>query len=177
MALRLEEITPGLLALMSPEDRAKFERPGSAPTQVTKTRTSRLEKKEQGDFSNECLRRGFAYVWHATHKPSTATPGTPDFIVAVGPYTLWIEFKRPGEALSDAQKDFRQRLEAQGQELHVVYSCLEAIALVNEAVVRVNKLDRSRADSEPSEVHRISAVELSPADSVRLDTCEGLDLV
>jgi hypothetical protein len=93
-------------------------------------RTSRFERQHQGVFANHCLRKGYAYTWHRTDKPSTASPGTPDFIVGAHGKTHWIEFKLPGEKLSADQEDFATRLKSQAIVLQVVYSDEEAIKMV-----------------------------------------------
>lgn len=74
------------------------------------------------------------WCWHATHKPSTASPGVPDFWVGVNSRGIWLEFKKDYSCkLSDDQELFRKRCEAQGIEMHVVYSAFEAIQIVQEA--------------------------------------------
>lgn len=96
-------------------------------------KTGKLERQEQREFANWLLLNGYkARVWHATHKATTANPGVPDFIVPIVCDVLFIEFKLPGEDLSDAQKEFRAGLELKGQELYVCYSAGEAIALVKQ---------------------------------------------
>jgi hypothetical protein len=136
--MRRDAVTTDMLRLMGPEDRARYSPAGlPAPAPVTpppaKNRTTRAERIHQGTFANHCLRKGYAFTWHRTDKPSTASPGTPDFIVGVRARTFWIEFKLPGEKLSPDQADFRNRLAAQGIALEVVYSDAEAIALVDPA--------------------------------------------
>jgi hypothetical protein len=95
-------------------------------------KTGKLEREEQRQFANHCLLHELPFVWHATHKPSKATPGTPDFWVGINRLGIWIEFKRDyTEKLSTEQEEFARKLEAQGMKLYVVYSALEAIELVN----------------------------------------------
>lgn len=45
---------------------------------------------------------------------------------------LYIEFKLPGNWLSEAQEKFRETLEATGHTLYVCFSAGEAIALVKQ---------------------------------------------
>lgn len=97
------------------------------------------ERKEQADFANWLLLqnsegREIPFCWHATHTRSKASPGTPDFWVGINARSLWIEFKRDySEELGPYQEEFRVRCEVQRCEMHVVYSCNEAINLVEKA--------------------------------------------
>jgi hypothetical protein len=76
------------------------------------------------------------YVWHATHTKSTATLGTPDFIVATaGPKTLWLEFKSPGNHLSPEQEQNLSVLLALGHAAQVVATAQEAITLVKTSLL------------------------------------------
>ena len=98
--------------------------------------TTRLEKAEQGTFAQWCLLHELPFVWHATHAPSKATPGTPDFIVGAAGKTLWIEFKRleAGQRLSSAQEAFKSRLARQNIALHVLTSAAQAIELLKNCI-------------------------------------------
>lgn len=98
--------------------------------------TDRLEREEQRLFASDCLRKGYAVVWHSTAHRSKASLGCPDFIIGVRGITLWIEFKRAPNGLSEDQRKFKEILEAQGISYCIVYSCDEAIKLV-EAVAAV----------------------------------------
>jgi hypothetical protein len=97
------------------------------------------ERKEQADFANWLLLqnskgRAIPFSWHATHTRSKASPGTPDFWVGVNRRGIWIEMKRDYSCdLTPEQEEFRQRCEAQGIEMRVVYSCGEAIQLIEDA--------------------------------------------
>jgi hypothetical protein len=135
MGIRIK-LAPHLIRLMDPIDQAKFgpTGPGLHPKDDAHPppRTNAPEKAEQRHFANYCLLHNYAFIWHATHKPSTATPGTPDFIVAVNRHSVWIEFKAWGAQLSKPQEEFRARLEAQGITLYVVYTHVEAIQLIQQ---------------------------------------------
>lgn len=123
---------PELARLMSVEDQRTYG-PGIHPPDEDHPppKTDRAERKEQAQFASYCLLKDYPFVWHATHKPSKATPGTPDFWVGVNGASLWIEFKRDYSCkLSSDQETFRAKLEAQGLRLYLVYSALEAIELV-----------------------------------------------
>lgn len=148
MGLRLKEVPRHYFPLMSAEAQAYYSKGSTAPDPKLEIRPppkrSIAERKEQGHFANWLLLQNsegkmIPWCWHATHKPSTASPGVPDFWVGVNTHGLWIEFKRDYSCpLSDAQEHFRQCCEAQGIEMRVVYSALEAIELVRE---RMNLFD------------------------------------
>jgi len=90
------------------------------------------EIAEQREFAKWCADMGYRPVWHKTNKRSTANVGTPDFIVAARGTTFWIEFKRPGEPLSPDQGAFKKQLEANGVQMFVVYSAIEAQAVIQK---------------------------------------------
>lgn len=94
-------------------------------------RAARSEKREQSLFANDCLRKGLPFCWHATNSRSKATPGTPDFWCGKDGKGYWIEFKAAGGKLSPEQELFKEKLQAQSLQLHVVYSAAEAIKLIN----------------------------------------------
>jgi len=145
------QYSPHLLNLMDQKDRNHYGGvPNPCPPEQSSAPDPKLrihppakrdspERKEQADFANWLLLqnsqgRRIPFSWHATHTRSKASPGTPDFWVGINRRAMWIEFKRDySEDLSEYQEEFRQRCEAQGIEMHVVYSCGEAIELVNEA--------------------------------------------
>lgn len=141
MGLRVAEVPKHYFPLMSAEARALYAKDSTAPDPKLEVhppaKRSTAERKEQGQFANWLLLQNsegkmIPWCWHATHKPSTASPGVPDFWVGVA-HGIWLEFKRDYTCdLSDEQELFRQRCEAQGIEMRVVYSAHEAIQLVQE---------------------------------------------
>lgn len=157
MAIRLENLSPHLLRLMTPKDREWAERecafqgkplPRKYDESTAKDPKLQIhpppksdipERKQQADFANWLLLqnskgRKIVFSWHATHTRSKATPGTPDFFVGINRRAMWIEFKRDYSCeLSPEQEEFRQQCEAQCIEMYVVYSCGEAIQLVEDA--------------------------------------------
>lgn len=94
-------------------------------------KTGSLERVEQRDFANWCLRNGYTIVWHATHQKSTATKGTPDFAVLAHGRTYWIEFKLPGSDLSKDQKYWRESAESNWVPYYIAYSSHEAMRIVD----------------------------------------------
>jgi hypothetical protein len=142
MGQRINEIPPHYFPLMSLEDQALY-RPSTAPDPTLDPhpppKRNTAERKEQAQFANWLLLQNsngklIPWCWHATHKPSTASPGVPDFWVGVNARGLWIEFKRDYSCkLSEEQEEFRQKCEAQQIEMRVVYSAFEAIQLVQAA--------------------------------------------
>ena len=124
--------SPHLIHLMSIADQRTYG-PGihSPDEDHPPAKIDASERKEQGQFASYCLLKDYPFVWHSTHKPSKATPGTPDFWVGVNGASLWIEFKRDYTCkLSPDQETFKAKLEAQGLRLYRVYSAMEAIELV-----------------------------------------------
>lgn len=143
MGLRLQEVPLHYFPLMSAEVRAfygKQESTAPDPKEEIHPEAKRgsAEGKEQGEFASwlafqKAEGKHLVVVWHGMHKRSTATRGTPDFIVGVGGVVLFIEFKRDyGCTLTDAQEEFRLACEEQQLNFHVVYSAGAAIALVRE---------------------------------------------
>jgi hypothetical protein len=94
MGVRLA-VAPHLFRLLSPEDQKLY---GQTIAQTTipvptlgchsSPKSSVAERKEQGDFANWLLlqnskrdrKEKIPFVWHATHKPSKATPGHARFL-------------------------------------------------------------------------------------------------
>jgi hypothetical protein len=118
---------------MKPEDQKKYggleSRPSFEDDPHPPPVTDALEREEQRQFANWCLLHSYACVWHSTRARSRASLGCPDFIVGVNGVTLWIEFKRAPNKLSEDQRKFREIMEGQGITYHLVYSCGEAITL------------------------------------------------
>jgi len=109
------------------------ESPASPRAQILRA-SHRLEPEviEQRNFAVEAKSRGWRTVWHRTDKRSTANRGCPDFIVGAKSTTWWIEFKRPGEALRPDQAAFKKELAQNGIQMHVVFSAIEAVALIEQ---------------------------------------------
>jgi hypothetical protein len=131
-----KQLTAEMIAGMSPEDQIKYgpeirasyeEDPHPPPV------TDKLEREEQRQFASWCLLHLYAFVWHSTKAPSRASVGCPDFIVARRGVTWWIEFKRAPNPLTPDQKKFKETLEAQGIPYFIVYSCDEAIKLIEQS--------------------------------------------
>lgn len=157
MGLRVQEIPPHWLPLMSQPDQAalghlisppiiqgnlgqQIAQASSAPDPKLnphpEPKSGLSEKSQQDEFSKWLLELQETYdipfVWHAMHKPSRASPGTPDFWVGVG-HGIWIEFKADyGCELSGHQELFRRRCEKRNIEMYVVYSASSAKKLVQE---------------------------------------------
>jgi VRR-NUC domain len=143
---------PELLKLLSPEDQKTYG-PGIHPPDDPHppAKTDKLEKDEQRSFANWLLLHELPFVWHSTAKRSTATPGTPDFIVGVNRVTLWIEFKREQAELSSDQEKFKALLERQKIRYYVCYTAFEAIQLL--AQFAEPQLDLSGLFSDPDPKH------------------------
>lgn len=129
------KLTPEIIRCMNPADQNRYA-PGMHASfyqedENPPNKTGTLERVEQKDFANWCLGRGYLYVWHATHKKSTATKGTPDFAVLAKGVWFWIEFKLPGESLSKDQREWREACEANGGTYYIAYSSHEGMRIVD----------------------------------------------
>lgn len=143
MGVRIE-FSPHLIPLMNQPDKDFYQgKESTAPDPKLRIhppgKSDIPERKQQADFANYLLLqnskgRKIPFSWHATNARSKATPGTPDFWVGVNWRGMWIEFKKDYSCdLSPEQEEFRLCCQAQGIEMHVVYSCSEAITLIEEA--------------------------------------------
>jgi hypothetical protein len=137
----LLSLSPHLLPLMSSEDQARFSgvtqtAPDVRDAATPSPKSSVAERKEQGTFASWLLLQNskghkIPFCWHATHKPSKATPGTPGFWVGINGRGIWIEFKRDHSChLTQEQEEFRLACVAQHIEHYVVYSADEAMRIV-----------------------------------------------
>jgi hypothetical protein len=146
MGMRLE-FAQHLVHLMTPEDQRTYGagiHPPFAQDHHPAPKTDKLEREEQRQYANWLLLHGLkSFVWHKTNVPSTASLGTPDFVVPVGGVTLWIEFKRAGYGLSADQESFKAGLEEQGLRLYIVHTALEAIELTRY-FMPLSSLDKPR---------------------------------
>lgn len=141
--MKRSELTPKMIAGMSPDDQARYSpepRPSWEDDPHPPPVTDKLEREEQRLFASDCLRKGYAIVWHSTAHRSKASLGCPDFVIGLQTITLWIEFKRAPNKLTEDQRKFRETLEAQGIPYYVVYSCDEAIKLVETCISDSAKL-------------------------------------
>jgi len=130
-----QQLTPEIIARMSPEDQAKLGievRPSFEDDPHPPFVTDKLEREEQRQFANWCLLHKYATVWHSTKARSRASVGCPDFVVGVNGVTLWIEFKRAPNKLSEDQRKFKELLEGQNIIYYIVYSAGEAITLTEK---------------------------------------------
>jgi hypothetical protein len=130
---------------MNPEDQMRYggmppseefyaRHPEMAPPVVPPMKTDRLERDEQRQFCNWCLLHSLPFVWHGTHKRSSANLGVPDFLVGIAGTWLCLEFKRDYACqLTKEQEEFCERCLAQGLVYKIVYNCAEAIKAVEEA--------------------------------------------
>ena len=133
MGLDPNSLTENMRRLMSPSDRARYE---ANPRIMVRPSSSsyRAEIKQQNAFAVWLVEQQLLppAIWHNTAKRSTGTVGCPDFVVPVNGWTLYIEFKQPGNDLSPVQRVYKRRLEEQRHEYYVVYNAAEAQALIEE---------------------------------------------
>jgi hypothetical protein len=132
-------LTQNTARLIDPADRAALGPAAQLNSEAGTGARHRSEIAQQKIFANWLKiqkRNGrLAYVWHGTHKKSTATVGTPDFIVAVkGPKTLWLEFKAPGNSCTPEQEQTLALLDSLGHAAHILPDADSAIRLVKVAL-------------------------------------------
>ena len=135
IGMKRSELTPEMLAKMSPEDQARYApeaRPSFEEDPHPPPVTDRLEREEQRQFANWCLLHLYPCVWHSTAHRSKASLGCPDFVLARKGATWWLEFKRAPNGLTEDQRKFKELLEAQSIKYFIVYSCDEAIKLIEQ---------------------------------------------
>ncbi len=121
----------GMFAQPQPRPTPQFE--ARNPTGTAGDRfTRKLEREIQSDIvtwlrQHSPISPKPVVIWHATHKASTATVGTPDIIVAL-PHgrTAWIEVKRPGQKPDKDQLQMHNDLRALGAAVFVCVSLDEA---------------------------------------------------
>lgn len=135
MGIRLEDLTPKILSCMEQADLELYQ-PGIHPPYQEDhhppPQNDIPENVLQKQFAAWCVEMKFRALWHATHKPSTANRGCPDFVVAAYGTTFWIEFKKVGEDLRPDQIVFKKQLEANGVAMYVCYSAFEAMQVITQ---------------------------------------------
>lgn len=138
-------LPPSFTRYIAPADRARLGPRAQTNQEAGQKARRRTEKEDQRIFAawlklqvDKCLLR---YLWHRTDKASTATVGTPDFIVALpSGRTSWIELKAPGNSESTEQQAFRESLLKLGHSATVCHTGAEAIALIAEELP-ANQID------------------------------------
>ena len=130
MGIPIDKLTDKMRSCLSAKDQEIYGAPIQAASPQSKLRP--LERAEQRTFARWCQLKDYAFVWHSPAHKTRATIGCPDFIVALGGVTLWIEFKRAGGHLSAEQEAFRNKLAAQKALYWIVGSAAEAIAIAQD---------------------------------------------
>lgn len=133
MGLDAKLLPDRILRRMEPRDRPPGNAGLTAP-EATEKANRKLEREEQRLFAAWLNLHALPHCWHRTDRATGCLPGVFDFWVGYESRSAWIEFKRhPGafmSLMSPAQKEFAQKLSAQGLEQHLVTSAAEAIAIV-----------------------------------------------
>lgn len=76
-------ITPNILRLMTPEQRASLGKAGMTPDESVAKQVAKNERELQTQIVNLLRLRGIEPCWHRTDKKSAATIGWPDITFAV----------------------------------------------------------------------------------------------
>ena len=124
---------------MDPKDRQSLGIVGLTNQEAGQKPRRRREADEQGLFANwlklQKEKGLLEYVWHRTDKRSTATVGTPDFIVALpSGKTLWIEMKSEGNQPTVEQTQTLENLARLAHSASICHSAADAIALVPQSL-------------------------------------------
>jgi hypothetical protein len=114
-----------ILEKMSDKDRRAIKQ--TTAKEAGEKHNLRLEREDQRQFSQWCNLNGIYHDWSRTDKRTTGRTGKPDFSVHHKGLTLFIEFKRPGQKLSEEQEAIQEWLTKQHFDYFVCYSDEEAI--------------------------------------------------
>lgn len=128
--MKPSDLTPAMLRLMSPADRATYDPLKlSEPVVVDDGRQTGLEKDLQRVCELELSRRG---IWYLHLSPrARERAGCPDLLFATAPGVAWaIELKTATGTLSKAQRATLDLMEQNGWQTAVVRSYSEFRKLV-----------------------------------------------
>jgi hypothetical protein len=103
---------------------------------------NKMEAKNERELQKQIVQylrlRGIEVIWHATHKKSTATTGTPDIIFAVRangiPMAVALEIKFGTGTLSREQSDmlFRMQAAPNAWTCRVIRSFIEVVDFLRD---------------------------------------------
>jgi hypothetical protein len=138
-AMRKDEVTERIKGLMSETDRSEIFGISAAPVppgtpaaaKPKRDILTKAEKLDHIDLENWLRQHGLFVIHFRMDKATTTEKGIPDFTLGIGGRLVAIEFKQPGNTLSEAQEEQRRKCEGPSEcEFHVCYSSKEAIELL-----------------------------------------------
>jgi hypothetical protein len=139
--MKKDEVTERMKGLMSDSDRQTLfgassseasVPPGtSAATKPKRNTLTKTEKLDHIDLENWLRQHELFFVHSRMDTATTTEKGIPDFVMGIAGQLVAIEFKQPGNTLSEEQEEQRRKCEGPSQcEYHVCYSSKEAIELL-----------------------------------------------
>ena len=134
--MKISEIPESYKKLMSVEDRRllgieTFE-------EMKKKFVARTERQLQRQIVQYLRLRGIEVIWHATHKKSTASKGTPDIIFGVlvkgFPRSVAFEVKWGSGVLSRSQEDMIRRMQSRPNawDVRIITSFIQVVDFLRE---------------------------------------------
>jgi len=123
-----------MLRRMSAADRASLGRVGLTALDAAHRFNARHEKELHQLAMQELNRRDLFYVRSRMDKRATIAKGMPDFFIVVpGGRVLAVEFKLPGEEVSDdQQRVFTKFWDQTGCIVHIALSFEQFLAILNQ---------------------------------------------
>jgi hypothetical protein len=134
MHLPNPQLTPPHIAkLMTAEARKQIG--AELPSESSAKYERREEQKMHRQFANWLYLNKIHFVHSRMDRKSTTAAGTPDFICVKGRFCCFLEMKAPGGRLSEVQKSYVQKLEADHIPVLVAYSVQDAIEFCKERLL------------------------------------------
>jgi hypothetical protein len=137
MGLNPATLPDAFKRLMAPVDKAREtvrqgRRAMETVAEAVARRSLELERHDHAHFSNELLRLGIGFEHDNPTRRSSNRRGWPDYRCFYGPppRTLFVEFKRDANKLSQEQEEVRVQLEGFGYPYVVAYCLADAIEAV-----------------------------------------------
>jgi hypothetical protein len=92
---------------------------------------TKAEKQDHVELENWLNLHDLFKIHSRMDRATTTEKGIPDFTIGIAGRLVAIEFKQPGNTLSEAQEEQRRKCEGPSQcEYHVCYSSKEAIEIL-----------------------------------------------
>lgn len=115
------------LKCISKEDRAPLGKAGETIEEATKRGSAKRERDMHDTFKQWCRINCVFPVTSAFGRKSMLIPGTPDFVVIYWGKAVCVEFKMPGEALTEDQRAVKEIITTSKTPYIVATSAEEAI--------------------------------------------------
>lgn len=122
-----------VLRLIPKAQRAALGSAGETVEEATKRGLAKCEREMHDTFKQWCQLNYVFPVTSAFGRKSMLIPGTPDFVVIFGGKSACVEFKMPGEHLTEEQRTVKTTIQASATPYLVAFSAAEAITFVKTA--------------------------------------------